>query len=68
MSADAKMWNDGDWWLGIHDGDCPHEPHPHGAYHLSELVTDIETCLGHKLRWVIRDYPNDQRGLAGFIA
>lgn len=68
MSADAKVWKDGDWWKGLHDGPCPDEAlHKQGEYHLSALLEEIESCGGQKLRWEFRQYP-DGIGLVGYVA
>lgn len=71
MSADAKVWREGDWWRGLHDGDCvaPHDEASHrdGDYYLTVVLADIETCLGTKLRWIERTYTTGEIGLAGFV-
>jgi len=69
MSADAKLWKDGNWWHGLHDGDCvlSSTPHENGSYYLSILLDDIETCMGGQLRWEFRTYPDGQVGLVGYI-
>lgn len=68
MSADAKMWYDDSrgWlaWRGVHDGDCG-EPHEHGE-NLPELMAGIEQCMGCKLRWEMRQYPDGRAGLVGY--
>lgn len=69
MSTDAKAWMDGEGWLswrGIHDGACPHGEEPHTATTLAELLADLETCMGRRIRWEIRTYPTGETGLVGW--
>lgn len=74
MSADAKAWTeDGAWdsWKGVHDGPCVCStslmvPHDQGA-NLSELLRDLEECVGRQLRWEIFEYGNGL-GLRGYVA
>lgn len=72
MSADAKLWTDGeerDWlaWKGLHDGPCSCQiPHDQGDT-LAHLIRDIETCMGGRpMRWVLHVYPDGKAGLRGF--
>ncbi len=68
MSADAKVWQDGHWWKGLHDGVCEKGEtyHRDGNYHLTDTLNDIETCAG-RLRWEIRTYPDKTTGLVGYV-
>lgn len=76
MSADAKIWKDGDCWRGCHDGarceldeskDNGKEPVTHEFYNLTELLASIEICMGATLQWEFRSYPNNQIGLVGYV-
>ena len=69
MSADAKLWTDGDGreWQGSHDGPCRMIGHRRGE--LSDLLWEIEECFyGVSMRWEIRTYPDGTTGLAGWVA
>lgn len=66
MSADAKVWQDGDWWTGIHDGeDCPYD---HRDISLRQVLEGIEKCMGSsEMRWTIRQYRlTGEVGLVGY--
>ncbi len=70
MSADAKAWKDGDAWAGLHDGPCllSEAQHRQGDYYLTDLLHDLEACLGRELRWEFRTYPADGTvGLVGYV-
>ena len=69
MSADAKVWDDErGWWFGLHDGPClPDALHMvQGSYHLTEVLEEIEKCMGGRLTWRIRLYPQHDPGLVGY--
>lgn len=70
MSADAKVWNDGEgWcsWRGLHDGDCKEDATPHDrGGNLSYVIAQIERCMGSDIRWEFRQYPDGQIGLVGW--
>jgi len=69
MSADAKVWIDGDgWtWKANHDGTCISPNHLVGDT-LRDVLTAVEYCMGHALRWEFRIYPDGQVGLVGYDA
>jgi hypothetical protein len=71
MSADAKVWQDGNWWHGVHDGACAAGPHE--ALDLAVVLQDVAACLQMRfLKWEFRQYvalaPEERVGLVGYIA
>jgi len=74
MSADAKVWFDGETmngrWEGIHDGECPNPNSHFGTpWDLREVLAGIETCMGcDSMRWVFQIYPDGKVGLKGYVA
>jgi hypothetical protein len=70
MSADAKVWTDGDGreWQGNHDGLCAPDAVSHEAGQLGLVISGIEWCMGADMRWEIRVYPDGKTGLVGWVA
>jgi hypothetical protein len=71
VSADAKLWTDAEGrWRCVCDGEC--EPGTHdkdaAAYDLASVIQGVETCLGGRLRWEFREYPDGQVGLVGYVS
>ena len=67
MSADAKVWLDGQWWKGIHDGECTAPVvNGHESLSLIAVLIELETCLGHDCQWKIRHYANGDEGLVAY--
>ena len=67
VSADAKVYREGQIWRGVHDGDCQlPQGHEGDAYSLSLVLSKIEECL-EPLAWSVRTYPRGQLGLVGYI-
>ena len=67
MSADAKVYREGQTWHGVHDGECQLPGgHEGDAYSLSLVLSKIEECL-EPLAWSVRTYPRGQFGLVGYI-
>ncbi len=71
MSADAKVWKDGEHWVGICDDEPECNPYTQ-SYYLSEVLRVIEERMGHRLRWIPRTYPKNvdgiDVGLSGYIS
>ncbi len=71
MSADAKLWtNEAGEWCGLHGGQCLNDHHAdhYSPWDLRDALADIEACMGHRLRWEFRVYPDGQAGLVGYVA
>lgn len=72
MSADAKAWTNGSGylWCVCHDGDClsatAETEHRQGD-RLTDQLAAVERCMGQKLRWEIRAYPDGEFGLVGYV-
>lgn len=71
MSADAKLWQSvqDQWlsWQGTHDGPCRDGACDHAvAGTLTEMMAEIQECLGQSLRWELRIYPDGKAGLSGY--
>jgi hypothetical protein len=72
MSADAKVWQDGEGWFswkGLHDGPCFEGvlAHDQGA-NLVELLLDIEKCQRRPMRWELFTYTDGTVGIQGYQA
>lgn len=67
MSADAKVWKEGYFWKGIHDGPCHKDSfiHEQGDISLAEVLLDIHKCMDRSLSWEIKEH-NDGLGLSGY--